>query len=102
VALASTLSEAELLLKQHEFQFAMLDINVGRGTTFDLATKLTGAGVSFIFASGYGDELALEGRKEGEVVIQKPYERDHLQRAIDQIQKSLNGADADRVTKSKH
>jgi light-regulated signal transduction histidine kinase (bacteriophytochrome)/ActR/RegA family two-component response regulator len=102
VALASTLSEAELLLKQHEFQFAMLDINVGRGTTFDLATKLTRAGVPFIFASGYGDELALEGRKEGEVVIQKPYERDHLQRAIDQIQKSLNGADADRATKSKH
>ena len=73
------------LLLQHSLQFAMLDINVGRGASFELATTLKKAGTPFIFASGYGDELALERRSGEEVVIQKPYERDHLARAIDQV-----------------
>ncbi|MBP2463697.1 MULTISPECIES: HWE histidine kinase domain-containing protein [unclassified Rhizobium] len=85
VALASTITEAEQLLAKHSFQFAMLDINVGRGTSFDLATKLGEAGTPFIFATGYGDELAIAGRKGSEVIIQKPYERDHLARAVQQV-----------------
>ncbi|BCH62269.1 GAF domain-containing protein [Agrobacterium vitis] len=85
VALASTITEAEQLLAKHSFQFAMLDINVGRGTSFDLATKLGEAGTPFIFATGYGDELAIAGRKGNEVIIQKPYERDHLARAVQQV-----------------
>lgn len=85
VALAATIGEAEELLSRHHFQFAMLDINVGRGTSFDLAKKLAAAGTPFIFATGYGDELALEQRNGGEIVIQKPYDRDHLARAVDQV-----------------
>jgi light-regulated signal transduction histidine kinase (bacteriophytochrome)/CheY-like chemotaxis protein len=85
VILASTITEAEQLLDRHSFQFAMLDINVGRGTSFDLATKLGAVGTPFIFATGYGDELAIAGRKGSEVVIQKPYERDHLARAVKQV-----------------
>jgi DNA-binding NtrC family response regulator len=85
VHLASTIAEAEQLLAKQSFQFAMLDINVGRGTSFDLATKLGQAGTPFIFATGYGNELAIARRKESEVVIQKPYERDHLARAVQQV-----------------
>lgn len=85
VHLASTIAEAEQLLAKQSFQFAMLDINVGRGTSFDLATKLGQAGTPFIFATGYGNELAIARRTESEVVIQKPYERDHLARAVQQV-----------------
>jgi len=85
VALASTLAEADLFLAHQSFQFAMLDINVGRGTSFDLATKLKNAGTPVIFASGYGDELALDRRNGDDIVIQKPYERDHLARAVQQV-----------------
>jgi len=85
VTLASTLIEADQLLEQQQFAFAMLDINVGRGTSFDLATKLKAAGTPFIFATGYGEDLALERRSNDEVVIQKPYERDHLARAVEQV-----------------
>jgi CheY-like chemotaxis protein len=85
VALASTIAEAEQLLAQNHFDFAMLDINVGRSTSFDLATRLVGAGTPFIFATGYGDELALERRSGDEIVIQKPYERDHPARAVRQV-----------------
>lgn len=85
VAMAATLNEANLLVGQHSFQFAMLDINVGRGTSFDLATTLKKEGTPFIFATGYGDELALERRDGNEIIIQKPYEREHLARAIHQV-----------------
>jgi CheY-like chemotaxis protein len=84
VSLASSLREAEQLLDLQSYQFAMLDINVGTGTTFDLASRLRAAGVPSIFASGYGEELALERRSGEEVIIQKPYERDHLARAVHQ------------------
>ena len=85
VLLASTITEAERLIADQRFNFAMLDINVGRGTSFDLATQLRAMGTPFIFATGYGDELALERRNGVEVLIQKPYERDHLARAIQQV-----------------
>ena len=84
VALASTLEEAHALVAQRSFGFAMLDINVGGGTTFDLATTLAAAGTPLIFASGYGEELAFGRRSGDEIVIQKPYERDHLARAVEQ------------------
>ena len=54
------------------------------GTTFDLATTLAAAGTPLIFASGYGEELAFGRRSGDEIVIQKPYERDHLARAVEQ------------------
>jgi CheY-like chemotaxis protein len=84
VELAPTLPEADRLLKQQIFQFAMLDINVGQATSFDLATKLKSSGIPFLFASGYGDELALNRRNGDGIVIQKPYEIDHLSQAIEQ------------------
>jgi CheY-like chemotaxis protein len=85
VTLASTLAEADQLLANQNFHFAMLDINVGRGTSFDLASKLKTVGTPFIFASGYGEDLALERRGSEEIVIQKPYERDHLARAVEKV-----------------
>jgi len=83
VALASTLGEAEYLIANNQFDLAMLDINVGRSTSFELAKKLKSAGTPFIFATGYGEELALEGHGGDEIIIQKPYERDHIARAIE-------------------
>lgn len=85
VAVASSLSEANSMVKQQSFQFAVLDINVGRGTTFDLATRLKAAGTPYIFASGYGEDLVLKQRGGVDVVVQKPYERGHLARAVQQV-----------------
>jgi DNA-binding response OmpR family regulator len=82
VVSASTLKAAEDAISAHEFGFAMLDINVGRGTSFDLARRLRSAGMPLIFASGYGDQAALDSDHSGSIIIQKPYERDHLRRAI--------------------
>jgi DNA-binding response OmpR family regulator len=82
VVSASTLRAAEEAISAHEFGFAMLDVSVGRGTSFDLARLLRSAGTPYIFASGYGDQVALDSDHSASIIIQKPYERDHLRRAI--------------------
>jgi CheY-like chemotaxis protein len=82
---ASTLRAAEEAVLAHEFGFAMLDISVGGATSFDLARRLRAAGVPYLFASGYGDQVALDSDHSASVIIQKPYERDHLRRAIHQV-----------------
>jgi CheY-like chemotaxis protein len=82
VVAASTLRAADDAISVHEFGFAMLDINVGRGTSFELARRLRSAGMPYIFASGYGDQAALDGDHSASIIVQKPYERDHLRRAI--------------------
>jgi light-regulated signal transduction histidine kinase (bacteriophytochrome)/CheY-like chemotaxis protein len=82
VVSASTLRAAEEAVSAHEFGFAMLDISVGNATSFALALRLRSAGTPYIFASGYGDQVALDSDHSASVIIQKPYERDHLRRAI--------------------
>jgi DNA-binding LytR/AlgR family response regulator len=83
----STLRAAEDAISAHEFGFAMLDISVGRETSFDLARRLRAAGTPYIFASGYGDQAALDSGHNASIIIQKPYERDHLRRAIHQVRR---------------
>jgi DNA-binding NtrC family response regulator len=78
------LRAAEDALSAHEFGFAMLDVSVGRGTSFDLARQLRAAGTPYIFASGYGDQAALDSDHSMSIIIQKPYERDQLRRAVHQ------------------
>ena len=82
VVSASTLRAAEEAVSAHEFGFAMLDISVGNATSFDLALRLRSAGTPFIFASGYGDQVALDSDHSASIIVQKPYERDHLRRAV--------------------
>ena len=84
VVSASTLRAAEDALSAHEFGFAMLDISVGCGTSFDFARRLSEARTPYVFASGYGDQVVLDSDHSASIVIQKPYERDHLRRAIHQ------------------
>jgi light-regulated signal transduction histidine kinase (bacteriophytochrome)/CheY-like chemotaxis protein len=82
VVSAPTLRAAEEAVSAHEFGFAMLDISVGNATSFALALRLRSAGTPYIFASGYGDQVALDGDHSASIIVQKPYERDHLRRAV--------------------
>jgi light-regulated signal transduction histidine kinase (bacteriophytochrome)/CheY-like chemotaxis protein len=103
VVSASTLRAAEEAISAHEFGFAMLDVSVGRGTSFDLARLLRSAGTPYIFASGYGDQVALDSDHSASIIIQKPYERDHLRRPFIWsctigLRLSDRGNDADRMS----
>ncbi|WP_242139564.1 HWE histidine kinase domain-containing protein [Sphingomonas sp. TREG-RG-20F-R18-01] len=82
VTTASTIAEAVASVASSRFDLAVLDINVAGQVSFDFARRLRGTGVPFIFASGYGDQVALDGDEAGAVVLQKPFVLDHLREAL--------------------
>jgi light-regulated signal transduction histidine kinase (bacteriophytochrome) len=85
VVTVSTLDAAEDSAVAGRFDFAMLDVSIGPGTSFDLATRLRHQGIPYIFASGYGNQIALDAGHSSAVVVQKPYDREHLRRAIRRV-----------------
>lgn len=82
VTTASTIAEAHALVSANRFDLAVLDINVAGQVSFDFAHRLKKAGVPYVFASGYGDQVVLAGEEAGTIVLQKPFETDHLRQAL--------------------
>ena len=60
------------------FDFGLLDINLGNETSFEVARRLKRDGVSFVFASGYGDSLTLPEDLEDIRILSKPYDKDMI------------------------
>ena len=89
VVTVSNLADAADALAGAVFDLAVLDISVGKGTSFDFATRLKDAGVPYIFASGYGDQVVLDPEHSSAVVIQKPYSRAHLAAAVRRYSRPL-------------
>src|SRR4051812_6246384 len=56
VAEAGTITAAEPLARNMEFDLALLDINVGGTDIAPIAQIIAGRGLPFIFVSGYGSE----------------------------------------------
>ena len=54
--------------------FAVLDVNLVGETSFPIAEKLKAAGVPFVFATGYGDDLSMPAEFKGVKIVTKPYE----------------------------
>lgn len=62
--------------------FAMLDINLGDQTSFEVAELLLEMRLPFIFASGYGDTSILPEHLAHVPVIGKPYDPESISRAV--------------------
>jgi light-regulated signal transduction histidine kinase (bacteriophytochrome)/CheY-like chemotaxis protein len=73
VVTAASIRQAERELAADSFEFAVLDVNLGQETSLPIADKLRAAGVPFLFATGYGEQLKLPAEHERAQVIQKPY-----------------------------
>jgi light-regulated signal transduction histidine kinase (bacteriophytochrome)/CheY-like chemotaxis protein len=52
---------------------ALLDINLGRETSFAIADRLIECGIPFLFTTGYGDQAQLPATLAHVAVLQKPY-----------------------------
>ncbi|MBB4859981.1 light-regulated signal transduction histidine kinase (bacteriophytochrome)/CheY-like chemotaxis protein [Novosphingobium chloroacetimidivorans] len=74
------------LLDTATVSFAMLDVNLGKETSEEVAAVLHQRGVPFIFASGYGDRSLATSRFEGVPVITKPYTERDIRSAIARLQ----------------
>jgi CheY-like chemotaxis protein len=67
-----------------DIDLAVLDINLGRETSFPIADVLNQRRIPFFFATGYG-LAGLEEPYLGTLTIKKPFGRDDLANAIAQL-----------------
>ena len=61
---------------------AILDINLGHGTSFPIADALLERAVPFMFATGYGEQAQFPDQHRGRPVVQKPYTIENVARAL--------------------
>ncbi len=81
----STASEALAAARERHIDAAVLDINLGDGLVYTVAEILAKRGVPFVFVTGY-DADSVDSRFDGIPVLQKPIERELLQRIFMQGQ----------------
>jgi two-component sensor histidine kinase/DNA-binding response OmpR family regulator len=75
----ATASEALAAARDQHFDAAVLDINLGDGLVYTVAEILMKRGTPFIFVTGY-DADSVDPRFSGVTILQKPIERDMLQK----------------------
>jgi two-component sensor histidine kinase len=80
-------AEALAAVKIGDIAAAILDINLDGTPVYPVADELAARGIPFIFVTGYGTE-SIDARFADIPVLQKPIERDTLQRIF------INGATA--------
>jgi light-regulated signal transduction histidine kinase (bacteriophytochrome) len=82
VEVASSVRDAMAIMDRGMPKFALLDINLTGETSFPVAERLLKGGVPFVFATGYGDDLALPSEFAETPVVTKPYEEADVAAAL--------------------
>lgn len=85
VATAASVTGALAELAATRFALAVLDFNLGVETSLPVADALRDAGVPFVFATGYGEQLTLPPEHEGARVMQKPYTAANVARVVREV-----------------
>jgi PAS domain S-box-containing protein len=75
----ATAADALAAARESRFDAAVLDINLGDGLVYRLAEILDQQSVPFVFVTGY-DADSIDARFSGVPILQKPIERDMLQK----------------------
>ena len=81
VAEACKLEAAVRLAAEADYDLAILDLNLGHGLSCDAAEAVRKRGKAMVLATGYG-RAGLTAGYENCVVLQKPFTRDDVARAI--------------------
>ena len=74
----SSIAEATAAASEHEFDAAILDVNLGGELVYPVADLLSSRGIPFVFVTGYGQE-SIDGRFAHTTVLEKPVEREYLE-----------------------
>jgi DNA-binding response OmpR family regulator len=77
----ATVEAALGLLAQHEFDVAIVDVNLGGEESYPVADALQARGVPFLFTTGYG-QWGLSDRYRDSPVLQKPFRMKELETAL--------------------
>ena len=71
---AMSLSDAHRIVDNETLEVALLDVNLGRETSFSLIGPLNERNIPYVFVTGYGEELELPATvRPGTQTIKKPY-----------------------------
>ncbi|MET0533050.1 MAG: HWE histidine kinase domain-containing protein [Steroidobacter sp.] len=73
VRTANSVTSALALLEERVPKFALLDVNLGSETSFEVASKLLELGVPFAFMTGYGENSLFPGEFANVPRIRKPF-----------------------------
>lgn len=73
VVTTGTVARALAAIEQTDFDFALLDFNLGNETSAPVADALARRGIPFAFATGYGEAIGDIGRHQAVITISKPY-----------------------------
>jgi light-regulated signal transduction histidine kinase (bacteriophytochrome)/CheY-like chemotaxis protein len=84
VTTAPSVTDAMRRLKGFTPDVAILDVNLGSGTSLPIAEELVRRGVPFIFATGYSDRSIIPANLSAPVV-RKPYEAGSLIAAVTKV-----------------
>ncbi|WP_137932930.1 HWE histidine kinase domain-containing protein [Mesorhizobium comanense] len=90
VAVAASAADALQKLRAGAPHLAVLDINLGEGTSLPVAEELSRRGIPFVFATGYGDKSLIPSAFADVAVVRKPYNADALRRALTTALQSRN------------
>lgn len=82
VAIASNARAAMAELAQKLPDFALLDFNLGDGTSEAVAEALAAAGVPFCYATGYGEAMQGLALQPPCGVLKKPYSKDDIAQVL--------------------
>lgn len=74
VVAASSAAEALARMRRFDPDAAVLDVNLGDGTSETVADELVRRAIPFAFATGYGDRAIIPQRFASVPVVRKPYE----------------------------
>ena len=85
VIVVRSVTEALTALAEHHVSFAMLDVNLGSGTSLPIARALQRRNVPFAFGTGYGETIVMPDSLSGVPIIAKPYHPASFVKAVRQL-----------------
>jgi len=87
VSTSGSANDALKKLKNFSPDVAVLDVNLGTGTSMPVAEELTRRDIPFVFATGYGDTSIIPDSFAAVPIVRKPYDGDALHDAITSVLK---------------
>jgi CheY-like chemotaxis protein len=85
VETAPSVNQAMKAIEREVPSFALLDINLGSESSIQVGHKLSELGVPFMFATGYGERAPIPPELSAAPVIQKPYTRELVEKALTKL-----------------
>lgn len=81
VTAAATVDQALAQLESHDFDAAVVDVNLNGRESYPVADALAVRGVPFAFSTGYSDEGMRDAYRD-RPVLRKPYQQEGLVRIL--------------------